>query len=240
MSLFWWATVFLLLYYGTSVSSFPLNDIQMEPKTRSHSAITSDAVYKAVATFLDRMQLVSNTSQPPDLKVKTYFGTDQESRQQFTNIIQEISGYEGNVQRDREHESFYHVSGEQIRMAHSLIQSIRRKITDLSSNTTIVKSNISLIREQVATILYIIQEFYSNTNWVELHGSTIYENFGQNGASLVGIADYKDKTCINCRHVNGIEQCVNNTIGTKLTSGYRSGQNVGKPLVKLCANTRRR
>lgn len=75
MSLFWWATVFLLLYYGTSVSSFPLNDIQMEPKTRSHSAITSDAVYKAVATFLDRMQLVSNTSQPPDLKVKTYFGT---------------------------------------------------------------------------------------------------------------------------------------------------------------------
>lgn len=63
--------------------------------------------------------------------------------------------------------------------AHSLIQSIRRKITDLSSNTTIVKSNISLIREQVATILYIIQEFYSNTNWVELHGSTIYENFGE-------------------------------------------------------------
>lgn len=63
--------------------------------------------------------------------------------------------------------------------AHSLIQSIRRKITDLSSNTTIVKSNISLIREQVATILYIIQEFYSNTNWVELHGSTIYEDFGE-------------------------------------------------------------
>lgn len=63
--------------------------------------------------------------------------------------------------------------------AHSLIQSIRRKITDLSSNTTIVKSNISLIREHVATILYIIQEFYSNTNWVELHGSTIYEDFGE-------------------------------------------------------------
>lgn len=26
-----------------------------------------------------------------------------------------------------------------------------------------------------------------------------------------------------------MEQCVNNTIGKKLTSGYRSGQNVGKP-----------
>lgn len=86
MSLFWWATVFLLLYYGTSVSSFPLNDIQMEPKTRSHSAITSDAVYKAVATFLDRMQLVSNTSQPPDLKVKTYFGTGKIIKTKFRLI----------------------------------------------------------------------------------------------------------------------------------------------------------
>lgn len=63
--------------------------------------------------------------------------------------------------------------------AHSLIRNIRRKIKHLSSNTTIVKSNISLIREQVATILYIIQEFYSNTNWVELHGSSIYGDFGE-------------------------------------------------------------
>lgn len=47
----------------------------MEPKTRSHSAITSEAVYKTTATFLDRLQLVSNTSQTPDLKVKNYFGT---------------------------------------------------------------------------------------------------------------------------------------------------------------------
>lgn len=45
----------------------------MEPKTRSHSAITSEAVYKTTATFLDRLQLVSNTSQTPDLKVKNYF-----------------------------------------------------------------------------------------------------------------------------------------------------------------------
>lgn len=75
MLLFWWLTLFILWYYGASVSSFPLNDILMEPKTRSHSAITSEAVYKTTATFLDRMQLVRDISQTPDLKVKNYFGT---------------------------------------------------------------------------------------------------------------------------------------------------------------------
>lgn len=63
--------------------------------------------------------------------------------------------------------------------AHILIKQIRNRIVDFSKNTAIVKSNISLIREDVATILYIIQEFYSNTNYIELFGNnTIYEDFG--------------------------------------------------------------
>lgn len=86
MSLFWWSALFILWYYDTSVSSFPLNDILMEPKTRSHSAITSEAVYKTTATFLDRLQLVSNTSQTPDLKVKNYFGTGKIIKTKFRLI----------------------------------------------------------------------------------------------------------------------------------------------------------
>lgn len=86
MSFVWWLTLFILWYYGASVSSFPLNDILMEPKTRSHSAITSEAVYKATATFLDRMQLVSNTSQTPEVKVKNYFGTGKIIKSKFRLI----------------------------------------------------------------------------------------------------------------------------------------------------------
>lgn len=63
-------------------------------------------------------------------------------------------------------------------VAHILIKQIRNRIVDFSNNANIVKSNISLIREDVATILYIIQEFYSNTNWVELFGNRIYNDFG--------------------------------------------------------------
>lgn len=39
---------------------------------------------------------------------------DQESKQQFTKIIHEISGYESIVQRDKADKSFFHVYGEQI------------------------------------------------------------------------------------------------------------------------------
>lgn len=70
--------------------------------------------------------------------------------------------------------------------AHILIRQIRNRIVDFSNNSAIVKSNISLIREDVATILYIIQEFYSNTNWIELYGNnTIYGDFGNSYNSII-------------------------------------------------------
>lgn len=75
MSYFGWLTLFVLWYYVDRVFSFPVNDIQMEFNTMSHSAITLEAVYKTTATFLDRMQLVNDTEQSPELKVKNYFGT---------------------------------------------------------------------------------------------------------------------------------------------------------------------
>lgn len=63
--------------------------------------------------------------------------------------------------------------------AHRVINILRYEVRELSSNLTIVRNNITLIREKIAHILYIVQEFYSNTNWIELHGSTIYEDFGE-------------------------------------------------------------
>lgn len=75
MSYFGWLTLFVLWYYVDRVFSFPVNDIPMESNTMSHSAITLEAVYKTTATFLDRMQLVNDTEQSPELKVKNYFGT---------------------------------------------------------------------------------------------------------------------------------------------------------------------
>lgn len=54
-------------------------------------------------------------------KIHEIYILDPESQQQFTNIIQELSGYEGNVRRDHGFESFYHVSGEQIQMGKPIM-----------------------------------------------------------------------------------------------------------------------
>lgn len=54
-------------------------------------------------------------------KIYEIYILDPESQQQFTNIIQELSGYEGNVRRDHGFESFYHVSGEQIQMGKTIM-----------------------------------------------------------------------------------------------------------------------
>lgn len=45
-----------------------------------------------------------------------FYVLDQESQQHFTKIINEISGYESIVQRDKADKSFFHVNGEQIQM----------------------------------------------------------------------------------------------------------------------------
>lgn len=54
-------------------------------------------------------------------KIYEIYILDPESQLQFTNIIQELSGYEGNVRRDHGFESFYHVSGEQIQMGKTIM-----------------------------------------------------------------------------------------------------------------------
>ncbi|XP_078333510.1 uncharacterized protein LOC111100854 isoform X2 [Crassostrea virginica] len=225
----WWC-ILLILYGSGSVSSFPAYDIVGERNTKSHSSITLEAIYKATATFLERAQLINDTELSLSLKISKFFGSDGDSLNTFIKTIREISNYMGNFKRDNENSSRNNVNGEQIRMAHRVINLLRYEVRELSSNLTIVRNNITLIREKIAHILYIVQEFYSNTNWIELHGSTIYEDFGQEGRLKEEMATSGENTCTNCGYVNGVEQCKNNTLGTKLTSGYKSGQDVSKPV----------
>lgn len=59
--------------------------------------------------------------------------------------------------------------------AHNYVRSLRRTIQVLARTST---PSIELIREKIGHALYTLQEFYSNTNWVETHGDTVYEEFG--------------------------------------------------------------
>lgn len=62
-------------------------------------------------------------------------------------------------------------------LAHNYIRTLRQSIADLSSTAT-TEDDLEEIREKVGAALYTIQEFYSNTNWIELMENKIYEDFG--------------------------------------------------------------
>lgn len=58
--------------------------------------------------------------------------------------------------------------------AHNYVRSLRKSMIDLAQS----RPDIDILRERVGQCLYTLQQFYSNTNWVELHGDTIIKEFG--------------------------------------------------------------
>lgn len=66
---------FIICLFVISTSSFPANDFLKDTGTKSHGAITLKAVHRAIATFLDRTQLVNDTRKSPSLIIFEYFGT---------------------------------------------------------------------------------------------------------------------------------------------------------------------
>ncbi|XP_062573733.1 von Willebrand factor A domain-containing protein 7-like [Saccostrea cucullata] len=208
------------------VLTFPSNFMIGEAETYSHCRITSLGILRATVKFLERVGARSKNFDNVEQEVRDYFGTDNESYKKYWTIIKAICKVEGIIQRDFVNVSFYHVSGEQIQLAHIYIRNLRHEIMHFSKAAV---PDISEIREVVARALYTIQEFYSNTNWIELHGNAVYEDFGQDNVTLVEAAGLKEDTCTNCNYTEGLSMCDNNLVADKLTSGYKSGQEVTKP-----------
>lgn len=220
--------VLLCCFFDIAVT-FPSLPRISEPRTSSHVSITMDAVFRATSKYMDESGLHNRTVGTVFHHVSTYFGTDQESYSNHIGIIRRIIKYEDLIQRDYAGIAFYHVNGEQIEIAHNYIRTLRQSIRDLASTAT-TEDDLEEIREKVGAALYTIQDFYSNTNWVELMGNKIYEDFGQDNVTLVDLADEQDDTCADCGFLEGLLICDNNIKGDKLTSGYKSGQDVTKPI----------
>lgn len=58
--------------------------------------------------------------------------------------------------------------------AHNYVRSLRKSLIDLAESG----ADIDILRERVGQCLYTLKQFYSNTNWVDLHGDTIIKEFG--------------------------------------------------------------
>ncbi|XP_062595641.1 von Willebrand factor A domain-containing protein 7-like [Saccostrea cucullata] len=210
--------------------AFPPQAITNEIGTKSHSCITFLGIYRTAAEFLTRYNYVNNTGQSTSQIVRDFFGTDSNSYTEYLRTISKIVGSENDIQVSLGNIAFYHVHGEQIQLAHNYIRSLRHMIQIQAQASN---PNIELIREKIGYALYTLQEFYSNTNWVELNGDTIYSDFGQENVTLTGIAGNDEETCVDCnKDEDGVFTCEANIITTLLTSGYKSGQDIVKILGK--------
>ncbi|CAH1274702.1 VWA7 [Branchiostoma lanceolatum] len=67
----------------------------------------------------------------------------------------------------------YHMSGEEIQQGNTKLISLRSSILSvLRADTT----NFQTARAMIGEYLHLLQDFYSNTNWVELEGDIPYED----------------------------------------------------------------
>ena len=117
-----------------------------------------------------------------------------------------------------------HFDGEQFRQGNArLIQLRQELITSLLQG-----DKLQHARNLAGTALHTLQDFYSHSNWIELGNSGPYEVLGKPGSEIPQeyIAGPTEATCENCEPGT---LCESNLITLKLTSGYRSGQDVMKP-----------
>lgn len=49
------------------------------------------------------------------------------------------------------------------------------------------KKDLDGLRKKLAVCLYTIQSFYSNTNWIEMFGEQVYEDFGERYNSAMNV-----------------------------------------------------
>ncbi|GAB1599828.1 von Willebrand factor A domain-containing protein 7-like isoform X1 [Argonauta hians] len=140
----------------------------------------------------------------------------------FWNAIQDIVKHRELYNRRWKSDALKNMNGERIN--EGSLELLILKNTLLASLK--YASVYSSLRVYVAQALHILQSFYSNTNWVEMHGDAVSEDLGMGDREFYVADPYQD-TCRNCS-ISG--SCRDNLIVTNvLTSGYRSGQDTRKP-----------
>lgn len=130
-----------------------------------------------------------------------------------------------------------HFSGEQFKDGAKRLYELNSEII-----TTLLKSvKYEHARQLVGQYLHTLQDFYSHSNWVELGHSVRKFSFSSNQADLFSpqfLAKPNEATCVPCQSTAGQEDdCDNNLITNKITSGYYGGQDITKPTnVSKCSH----
>ena len=240
---------FLLVAYLSHTAKAFLPRINLasgESETKDHTLITKYGLLKtSIHFFRDNPQYLKSQeltdflydvlrelSEKPKA-AKT--AIDAVSSQiKFINAINEIQS--ANVEMDSAPSNgtaAVHFDGEQFLQGSKRLIRLRQELI-----TLLLKGDkLQHARSLAGNALHTLQDFYSRSNWIELGNAKPSNALAQPGSVIsqeISIAGTAEPTCRNCLSEEEsnlpTDKCANNLITVKLTSGYRSGQDIKKPV----------
>lgn len=226
--------VFSLVLNVRFVFSFlPSSESTGERSDFTHGSITEDGIYKAVAeVIIEKVKPGTYHSDSHTDKVKAFFNLDNRSKYEFEKTVHYIVNKVNSAQRLYSSDASRTMSCEQISAGNILLHLLRAKIIQLCRTRS---TDWGPIRDMLGEYLFTLQDFYSNTNWVEMSGSKPYTELGVQERLSIKISDAKEAMCTSCNHSKitlhtSTNSCASNLMKNgHLTSGYTSNQHIIKP-----------
>ncbi|CAH1264800.1 VWA7 [Branchiostoma lanceolatum] len=239
--------VFLLvILIQTSVSFRPNRFSAFYPLDYTHEDITKTAALKVVAKFLEENPEEDRTVTPGQLQnldpltpssiFSSYYGGPV-SAKNFDEAIGDITKANADIDKHDLWTSSVHFNAEQFQTALTRLRNLRTIIIATLRKADLTDLDVAAARINTGSYLHTLQDFYSNTNWVENNGALIYQDLGMPDRPNPPVASTGINTCSSTDCPPGgpsggpVTNCENNLIVPEgvLTSGYRSDQDVHKP-----------
>ncbi|XP_071140490.1 uncharacterized protein [Mytilus edulis] len=182
-------------------------------RTRTHLDITAAGTFRAIEKY------IKFNKRPGSGSIEDFFKNDPNGKDTMMKKVFALRKAVADTQENKKDTAYIHCHADQIDLAHNFVKSCKQKL--------IARQNdLDEFITQLGECLYTIQSFYSNTNWVEMYGGVVYEDFGIN--DLMEVATSEEDTCLDNAEYNS--GCKNNIIvNGKLTSGYHHGRGNTKP-----------
>nr|XP_022338687.1 von Willebrand factor A domain-containing protein 7-like [Crassostrea virginica] len=236
VSMLTWAVLAPLLY---GVSAFIPNAFTpyITDQDFTHQDLTEQGILSAVAEYFESKPAPGKSTPPQagsltgitDITARKLFNAYYGSYVPETKLqsaIDDIVNSNSRVDNEHAAEAAWHFNGEQIAQGNDVLLRLR---SDAFDALNVSQPNYATARNMIGQYLHVLQDFYSNTNWNEVNASTFYSDLGIPGKTLLPVAGSSEDTCKNCGQVLPCLFDPPILVTTKLTSGYRSGQDIVKP-----------
>ena len=239
------ALVVFLTFFAASKAFFSSAVLELDResalKTLDHAIITKIGLLRFLVEFLkdspqyideemaakfEDLQRMVITVGTPD-NIQNLFSV-MLPRMRLQNAIAEIQSSNAQVNTaPLKSVAAAHFSGEQFKEGSKRLLELKSQIV-----TSLLKGvKFEYARQVAGQYLHTLQDFYSHSNWVELqNGVRKFDALTNPGNSIPSqyVARPNEETCFSCP-LAITDNCENNLIIQKLTSGYYGGQDISKP-----------